>query len=64
MSMVGNEIKGAYTALNSIGPEIMLFLMLFSAIAGVYSAAASLGRFSRISSKYILPEPPAIVVLP
>ena len=29
MSMIGNEIKGAYTASHSIGPEFMLILMFF-----------------------------------
>lgn len=37
---------------------------VLSVRAAFYSAAASLGLYSRISSKYILPEPPGIAVLP
>jgi hypothetical protein len=57
------EKNGAYTELVGIDPELIKTCCYFRSKRLNYSAA-SLGLYSLMSSKNILPEPPAIVALP
>ena len=58
----GNQIKEAYTELNRYRPRTNP--ESDSRKNGVYSSAASRCRYSLMSSKNIVPEPPGVVILP
>jgi len=61
--LVPGRHNGARAELAGTGPGRMC-IQHFSDENGDYWPAALLGRYRRMSSKYNVPEPPAVVVLP